>query len=455
MQKDTIIELLNAREYIAVKNAAIEMNEVDLAELFEEIYEDCDDAAERESIMLKLFRLLTKDAAAEVFAYLDSSVQQVIIEALTDTELKHIIDDLYLDDCVDMIEEMPASVVKRVLKNAGAENRRLINQYLKYPDDSAGSIMTNEYISLKCGKTVAQAFDTIRSVGADMETIYTCYVTDALRHLIGTVSVRDMLLSDMGTVIDDIMDENVIFAKTMDDKEEVAKLFSKYDMLSLPVVDNETRMVGIVTIDDAVDVIQEENTEDFEKMAGMAPSEESYLKTSVFKLAKNRIIWLLVLMVSAMAIGAMLEGFEAAIAGLPLLVSFIPMLMGTGGNCGSQASTMIIRGLALDEIKTSDFIRVWFKEVRVALLCGVVLCAVNFARIYIQYADIGVATVVSLTLMITVCVSKSLGCVLPILAKKLKLDPAIMASPMITTLTDACSMLVFFNLAMGFLGERL
>ena len=444
---DTIMSLLAEKKYAQVKQAVMDMHEVDIAELFEEI--------EDREILLRLFRLLPKETAAEVFSYMDADVQQRIIETITDTELRHILDEMYLDDYVDLVEEMPANVVQRVMKNTSRENRSLINQYLKYPDHSAGSLMTNEYVYLKRMLNVRQAFDVIRNTGVDKETVYTCYVIDAQRHLEGTVSVLELLLADPDSLIESLMEENPIHVHTLDDQESVAKLFSRYDMLAMPVVDNEERLVGIITIDDAVDVLQEENTEDFEKMAGMAPSEDSYLKTPVFVLAKNRIVWLLVLMLSAMVTGGMLEHYEAAISTIPLLVSFIPMLMDTGGNCGSQASTMIIRGMALDEIELSDFPKVWFKEIRVALLCSLGLSVVNFIRIWIQYQDLGVAAVVSATLIATICIAKSLGCMLPMLAKKLKLDPAIMASPMITTVTDACSILVFFSIAMSFLSDRL
>ena len=447
---DKVLEFLGEKKYHDAKQIIKDMNAVDVAEVFEELREN----SERD-ISLKLFRLMPKELAAESFAYMDSDTQQGIIEAISDNELKYILDDMYLDDFVDMVEEMPANVVMRVLKNASPRNRALINQYLQYPDDSAGSIMTNEYVYFKSRLKISQAFDVIRKTGLDKETIYTCYVIDSERHLKGVVTVRDLLLADPDTMVGDIMNTNMIYAHTLDDKEEIAKLFSRYDMLSLPVVDKEDRLVGIITIDDAVDVMQEENTEDFEKMAGMAPSEDTYLKTSVFKLAQNRIIWLVILMLSAMITGSMMEQYETAISALPLLVSFIPMLMGTGGNCGSQASTIIIRGMALDEIELSDFFKVWFKEIRVALLCSFVLAFVNFLRIWIQYQDLMVAVTVSLTLVATVCIAKSLGCILPMLAKKLHLDPAIMASPMITTLTDAASILVFFNIAIHLLGSRL
>ena len=454
-----VLVLLQEKKYALVKQAVLEMNAVDIAEVFAELHE-----LEAPQTSLRLFRLMPKELAAETFSYMESDVQQSIIEAISDNELRFILDDMYMDDYVDLIEEMPANVVKRLLANSSDENRKLINEYLQYPEDSAGSIMTNEYVYFRRNVTVREAFDIIRKTGVDKETIYTCYVISTERKLEGVVTVRELLLADPNAAVDTIMSTNVIHAHTLDDKEEIAKLFSRYDMLSLPVVDKEERLVGIITIDDAVDVMQEANTEDFEKMAGIAHSDDTYLKMPVVSLAKNRIIWLLVLMFSAMITGAMLEHYEAAIATLPLLVSFIPMLMDTGGNCGSQASTMIIRGMALDEIEPSDFLRVWWKEIRVALLCGGTLSVVNFVRIYLQYNVLAaepnpdcvrIAAVVSLTLIATVCIAKSLGCILPMLAKKLKLDPALMAAPMITTVTDACSILVFFSLALTILRDRL
>ncbi|MDD4075463.1 MAG: magnesium transporter [Eubacteriales bacterium] len=445
---DTVLALLKEKKYAQVKQTVLEMHEVDVAEIFEEISDT--------ETMLRLFRLLPKETAAETFSYMEADVQQRIIEAITDKELRYILDDMYLDDYVDMIEEMPANVVKRVMNNSSRENRSLINQYLKYPERSAGGLMTNEYVYFKRTLTVTQAFDVIRNTGLDKETVYTCYVIDAQRHLEGTVSVLELLLAEPDARIEDLMEENPIYVQTLEDQEEVAKMFSRYDMIAMPVVDNEKRLVGIITIDDAIDVLQEENTEDFERMAGITASgDESYLKTPAWKLAKNRIVWLIILMLSAMVTGALLEHYEAAIATVPLLVSFIPMLMDTGGNCGSQASTTIIRGMALDEIEAKDFLKVWFKEIRVAMICAVVLSAVNFVRIWLQYGDVGVATVVSLTLIATICIAKSLGCVLPMLAKKLRLDPAIVASPMITTITDACSILAFFGIAVRLLSDRL
>ena len=444
---DQVLTLLEERKYPDVKQTLLTMHEADIAEIFEDI-------SDRET-SLRLFRLLPKEQAAEVFAYMDADVQQRILEAITDTELKYILDNMYLDDYVDLVEEMPANVVQRVIKNSSVKNRSLINQYLNYPEDSAGSLMTCEYVYLKKTLTVREAFIVIRNTGVEKETVYNCYVTNAQRKLEGVVSVLELLLADPETLVGDIMQDAPICVHTLDDKEDIAKMFSHYDLLAMPVVDNEHRLVGIITIDDAIDVMQEENTEDFERMAGMAPSEDSYLKTPVLKLAKNRIVWLLILMISAMITGALLESYEAAIAAIPLLVSFIPMLMDTGGNSGSQAATMIIRGLALDEIEITDVMKVWWKELRVALVVSMALSSVNFLRIWIQYKDAGVAAVVCLTLIVTIILAKSLGCLLPMLARKIKLDPAIMAAPMITTITDACSIFVFFTFAMRILGERL
>ena len=337
-----ILELLAEKKYSAVKQLIGQMEEADLAKLFEEL-ENEEDADQ----FNRLFRLLPKETAAEVFSYMEPEIQEKIVRTLTDTELQHILDDLFMDDYVDLVEEMPANVVKRVMQNTTPANRKLINQYLKYPEDSAGSLMTNEYVYFRSGITVAKAFEIIREHGVDKETIYTCYVTSSRKELLGVVTVREMLLTAPETIIDTLMDTNPIHVHTHDDQEEIAKMFSRYDMLAMPVVDSENRIVGIITIDDAVDVIQDENTEDFEKMAGMTPSNDTYLRTPVITLAKHRIIWLMVLMLSAMVTGAMLEYYEAAFVSIPLLVTFIPQIMDTGGNCGSQASTMIIRGLAL------------------------------------------------------------------------------------------------------------
>ncbi len=444
---DRVLLLLQERRYSELRNLLNDLHVADIADLFSEI--------EDRELMLRLFRLLPKESAAETFSYMDTDIQQKIIEAITDVELKIILDDMFLDDCVDLIEEMPANVVQRVMRNSSPENRKLINQYLQYPDDSAGSLMTNEYVCLKRGMSVAGALSVIRRDGVDKETIELCYVVSPDRKLQGEVSLRQLVLSDPDTPITDIMDDNVQFVHTHDDEEMIAQMFTHYDLLAMPVVDNENRLVGIITIDDAVDVIQDENTEDFELMAGMAPSEETYLKTPVFTLAKNRIVWLIVLMFSAMISGALLEHYEAAIASLPLLVSFIPMLMGTGGNGGSQASTIVIRGLALGEIDLSDVLTVWWKEARVSLLCGTALAAVNFLRIWIQYGEADVAAVVSLTLICTLFIAKSLGCLLPMAAKKLHMDPALMSAPLITTITDAGTILVFFSFSLTLLADRL
>lgn len=445
-----ILELLAEKKYSAVKQLIGQMEEADLAKLFEEL-ENEEDADQ----FNRLFRLLPKETAAEVFSYMEPEIQEKIVRALTDTELQHILDDLFMDDYVDLVEEMPANVVKRVMQNSTPENRKLINQYLKYPEDSAGSLMTNEYVYFRSGFTVAKAFEIIREHGVDKETIYTCYVTSPRKELLGVVTVREMLLAAPDTIIDSLMDTNPIHVHTHDDQEEIAKMFSRYDMLAMPVVDSEGRIVGIITIDDAVDVIQDENTEDFEKMAGMTPSDNTYLRTSAFNLAKNRIPWLVFLMIPAMITGALMEYYEAAFVSIPILVTFIPQITGTGGNCGSQSSTMIIRGLALDEITPKDILKVWWKELRVALICGAALSLVNFIRIIVQYHDLQVAVVVSVTLILTVCIAKSMGCVLPILAKLAHVDPAIMASPLITTITDAFSILVYFNFALWYLPGRL
>jgi len=444
---DRVLELLENRQYVALRELIDEMHEADIAEVFSEI--------ESRDTMLRFFRLLPKLTAAETFSYLEPDIQQNIIEAMTDVELRSILDDMFLDDCVDLIEEMPANVVRRVLNNTPKENRALINQYLQYAEDTAGSLMTSEYVWLKHGLTAGEALAQIRRDGADKETIETSFIVSRDRKLEGQVLLSEIVLAEPETPIEEIMEEYKLSVHTGDDREEVAMLFSKYDVNTIPVLDQEERLVGVITIDDAVDVIQEENSEDFELMAGMAPSDETYLKTSVLELAKNRIVWLLVLMLSAMVTGAMLEHYESAISTIPLLVSFIPMLMGTGGNCGTQASTMIIRGIALDEIDLSDVFRVWWKEVRVAILCGTALALVNFTRIALQYHDLAVAGVVSLTLVCTIIIAKSMGCLLPLLAKRLNLDPALMASPMLSTITDACSILVFFSFATVFLANRL
>ncbi len=438
-----LLDLAQQKQFRKLKEILVEENEVDIATFLTELDE------ERK---VAVFRLLPKDLASDVFACLEVDQQQVIINSITDKELGAIIDDLYVDDAVDMLEELPANVVRRVLKNAGSDTRQLINQFLQYPENSAGSIMTAEYISLKKSMTVEQAFQFIRTHAVDTETIYTCYVTDSTRRLEGVVTVKDLLLSPYEEKIEDLMDTHVIKATTTEDREAVVDSFNKYDLLSLPVVDKEDRLVGIVTVDDAVDVMEQEATEDFEVMAAMHPSEKPYLKTGVFALAKNRIVWLLVLMISSMITGGILTKYEEAFAVLPLLVTFIPMLMDTGGNAGSQSSTMIIRGMAVGEIAPRDALKVIWKELRVGIICGVVLGAVNFARLMIQYpGNTLICLTVVLTLFCTVLMAKTIGGLLPIIAKVLKLDPAIMAAPLITTIVDAVSMVIYFELASNLL----
>lgn len=438
MNKERIMDLLEAKKYNELKGILDEENSTDLANFLEEF---------PEKEMVLMFRLLLKDKAAETFAYMSTDMQKILIEGFTENELRNVMDELYVDDAVDIIEEMPANVVSRMLRNTDDETREQINMILHYPKDSAGSIMTVEYVNLKKEMTVRQALDRIREVGVDKETIYTCYVTDN-RKLIGIVTVRDLLLCDYDTTIDQLMETNVIYVNTNDDREQVVKLFDKYDFLAIPVVDSGQCLVGIVTIDDAMDVLQEEATEDLTKMAAVVPSEDSYFETSVFTHAKNRLLWLLLLMLSATITGSIITKYENAFAAIPLLVSFIPMLMDTGGNCGAQTSTMIIRGLALDEIHFHDFFKALFKEFRIAIVVSVILALVNGIRIFVMYQSLPMALVVSLSLIATVIMSKSIGCILPMIAKQCHLDPAIMAAPLITTIVDTCSVLIYFAIAM-------
>lgn len=397
--------------------------------------------------LILVYRLLSKEKAAEVFVELEAEDQEKLINCLTDVEIKNVMNEIYMDDAVDLIEEMPSNVVKRILANTKPANRKIINELLKYPDDTAGSLMTTEFIDLKENMTVKDAFDFIKKKGLKKETVYNCYVLTVDRKLLGVIDIKELLIADREELVKDIMDTNVVKANTLEDQEEIIKMFDKYDCVALPIVDQENRLVGIITIDDAIDVLQEETMEDFEKMAAIAPSDDTYLKTSVFKHAKNRIVWLLALMLSSMITGAIIENFEQAIASLPILVSFIPMIMGTGGNSGSQSSTLTIRGLAVDEITTKDVLKVMWKEFRVALLVGLGLAFVNTARILIQYQNPQIAITVSATVMFTVILAKQLGGILPILAKKLKLDPALMASPVLTTVVDTVSVLLFFSIS--------
>ena len=407
-----------------------------------------------------LYRLLPKELAAEVFVEMEPEEQELLIKSFSDAELKEVLEELYVDDTVDIIEEMPATVVKRILKQTDPETRRSVNEILKYPEDSAGSIMTTEFVDLKRDMTVEDAFKRIRRTGVDKETINICYVTDPSRHLLGLVSIRTLLLAEEDDVIEDIMETNVISVTTMDDKEEVAQDLSKYDFLAMPVVDKECRLVGIVTIDDAIDVMEEEATEDIEKMAAITPSDKPYLRTSTFSTFKARIPWLLLLMVSATFTGVIISSFEDALSAYVVLTSFIPMLMDTGGNCGSQASVTVIRGLSLQEIDFSDLPAVVWKEIRVAVLCGVVLAAANFVKMMLvdrlllgnTELTAPVALVVCLTLVCTVFCAKVIGCTLPMVAKKLGFDPAVMASPFITTIVDAISLAIYFQFATVLLG---
>lgn len=438
-------ELTETKQFAKLKQQLIDMNEVDIAAFIEQL------SAEKS---LVVFRLLPKDLASDVFSCLPTETQKSIIDSINDMELHEIIEDLYVDDAVDMVEELPASVVRRILKNATPTTRNLINQFLNYPENSAGSIMTAEYVSLKKNMTVSQALNYIRNNAIDKETIYNCYVTNAKRELEGVITLKDIVVSDPEAVIEDLMDKNVITAVTTEDREDVASMLGKYDLLALPVVDNENRLVGIVTVDDAVDVIEEETTEDIQKMAAMLPSEKPYLKTSVFTLAKNRIFWLLILMISAMFTGGVLAKYENAFSAVPLLVSFIPMLMDTGGNAGNQSNAMVIRGMVIGEIVPKDILKVLWKEFRVALICGFILAVVNFIRLSIQYPGKTMICIVIVTsVFLTVVLAKTIGCILPIVAETLHLDPAIMASPIITTIVDACSLIIYFQLACALLPQ--
>ena len=413
--------------------------------------------------LLMVFRILPKDIAADVFAYIDSDQQQQLIGLIGDSEIHSLMDEMFLDDTVDFLEELPASVVKRVLQNTDPATRTLINQFLKYPENSAGSIMTIEFAEFHSSLTVRQAMESLRKTGLDKETIYTCYVIDSSRHLIGTVALRHLILADDDKPVTDIMESNFISVKTLDDQEIVADTVRKYDLMSIPVVDNENRLVGIVTADDIMDVIEEENTEDIEKMGGLLPSDDEYLKTPIIDLYKNRIPWLLILMVSATFTGMIITHFEGVLSTTGklgvLLTACLPMLMDTGGNCGAQASTLIIRSLALGQIEFRDIFRVWWREVRVALLAGLTLMIVNVGRQLLLYRfttgvtpdTLRVTMIVSAAMFLTVVIAKSIGCTLPLLAKKLKLDPALMASPIITTLVDACSLTILFSIATAFL----
>lgn len=438
---DQIIKFLEERNFKELKEELENLHPVDLVDAMEEL--------DKKQRML-VFRLLSKEEAAEVFTDMNSDMREELLEALTDSELKEIMDEMYVDDTVDVLEEMPANVVDRLLMATDEETRKQINTLLQYPEDSAGSIMNIEYISLRKEVTVADAILKIRQVGINRETIYTCYVTEK-RKLIGVVDVKDLLTAGESRLIEEIMDENVIYARTLDDQEQVANQINKYGLVAIPILDHEDCMVGIVTVDDAMLVLQDETTEDISIMAGVSPNEDSYFGTSVFQHAKNRSLWLMLLMLSATVTGEILGHYEDAMAVMPVLITFIPMLMGTGGNCGSQSSTLVIRGLAVGEIEFKDIFRVLFKEIRVAVVVGLMLAVVNGLRIYIMYdQNVMLAGALGLTMIAVVSMAKCIGCILPLLAKKLGLDPAIMAAPLITTILDTCTILVYFNIVTAF-----
>lgn len=450
----SIKKLIRKGEISALRDILVEMNEVDIASIMEEL-EIAD--------MLFVFRILPKDLSAEVFAYLEPDSQTDLVKRINDAELERLLDEMFLDDTVDFLEEMPANVVTRVLAHSDPETRKLINRFLKYPEDCAGSIMTIEMVQLHTNFTAAQAIEQIRKTGVDKETVYTCYCTDRERRLIGSVPLLSLLLCDENALVGDIMEDDaqLISVNTLDDRESVVDIVKKYDLLSVPVVDNENRLVGIITVDDIVDVIEEETTEDFEKMALLAPSDDEYLKTGVFTLFKNRIVWLLILMISATFTGQIIEGFEDKLSMIAGLTASIPMLMDTGGNCGNQVSTLVIRGLALGEICIKDFFKIVWKEIRVAVLCGLSLAVVNYGRMWliklITHNDISSSTfiVVCLAMICAVIVAKVIGCSLPLLAKTLHLDPALMAGPMITTIVDALTLLIYFGFATLFINGGL
>ncbi len=448
---EEILTLIENKEFVRLRSTLSEMNAPDLAAVFEEVPQEH---------ILRLFRFLPKELAAETFVEMDADTQEHLIQSFTDKELHDVLDEMFVDDTVDVIEEMPANVVKRILKHTDPQTRTEINKILNYPKDSAGSIMTIEYVDLKAHMTVAEAFDRIRKTGVDKETVYTCYVTDQNRRLIGITTVKDLLLNDYETKIGDMMETNVIFVDTALDKEEVANMCNKYDFLAMPVVDKETRLVGIITFDDVIDVIQEENTEDIEKMAAILPSEKPYLKTTAFEIFRNRIPWLMLLMLSATFTGKIISSFEDTLATCVALTAFIPMLMGTGGNSGGQASVTIIRSLSLGDVEMGDVLRILRKELSVSLLCGVSLAVVNFGKMLL--IDRGaivssgqdpmmISVIVSLTLLATVVCAKLVGCCLPIIVKRFGFDPAVTASPFVTTIVDAISLLIYFVIAMQFL----
>ena len=441
LNSEILLELLDAREFKKLKEKLENMHPVDIVEVMEEV-------GERQRVLM--FRLLAKEEAAEVFTDMNSDMREDLINALTDSELEEVMEEMYVDDTVDVVEEMPANVVDRLLKATDEETRKKINALLQYPEDSAGSIMNIEYISLRKEMTVEEAILKIRQVGINKETIYTCYVTEK-KKLIGSVDVKDLLTVGESRLIEEIMDENVLCARTLDDQEKVAAMIEKYSLVAIPIIDHENCLVGIVTVDDAMTVLQDEATEDISIMAGVTPNEDSYFGTSVFQHAKNRALWLMLLMLSATVSGEILAHYESAMAVMPILITFIPMLMGTSGNCGSQSSTMVIRGIAVGEIEFKEFFKVVFKEIRIAILVGLMLAVVNGIRVYIMYdQDIMLAIAIGITIIATVCMAKCIGCTLPLFAKKIGLDPALMAAPLISTIMDTCTILMYFAIITAF-----
>ena len=446
----TLEALIEAKKYTTLRDILVTMNASDIAALFEDV---------PEAKLPLLFRLLPKELAAETFVEMEPEAQELLIQGFSDNELKEVVDELYVDDAVDIVEEMPANVVKRILKQADPEMRKMINEILKYPDDSAGSIMTTEYVSLRPDMTAEEAIKRIRRTGVDKETIYTCYVTDKNRKLIGMISLRTLLLCEDDDVLEEVMEPNVISVNTLEDQESVAQMMAKYDWAAMPVVDQENRLVGIVIVDDAIDVIQEETTEDFEKLAGMTPTDKPYLRTGVLETWKSRIPWLLILMLSATLTSMVLTSFETSLAACTVLTAFIPMLTGTGGNSGTQSSVAVIRALSLGEVEFVDTIRVIWKEIRVAVMCGVTLAACNFVKLLVvdrmllgnAGVSVSVAAVICVTMVFTVLCAKTVGCVLPLLAEKIHLDPAVMASPFISTIVDVLTLLIYFQVAKAIL----
>ena len=442
---EQIEEHISKGEISFLREILTELNVVDAAQIMEDL---------ADKNRLTVFRVLPKSISAEVFSYLEPDTQADIVRMITDAELERLLDEMFLDDTVDFLEEVPASVVTRVLAHSDPETRKLINRFLKYPEDCAGSLMTIEMVHLQTTLTAAQAIEKIRKTGVDKETVYTCYCIDREHHLLGSVPLLSLLLCDENALVGDVMEDDaqLISVNTLDDREYVVEVVKKYDLLSVPVVDNENRLVGIITVDDIVDVIEEEVTEDFEKMALLAPSDDEYLKTGVFKLARNRILWLLILMISGTFTGKIIEGYETLLAGFVALTASMPMLMGTGGNAGSQVSTLIIRGLAVGEIEIRDYLKIVFKELRVASVCGLVLAVANILRMYLFCeGSLEVFLVVSLAMFCAIVVAKLIGCSLPIFTKIVKLDPALMAGPMIATLVDIVTLVIYFGLAKAFL----